>query len=130
METKHLIAIEKWTCLLAAIVVAAAVLVLSRRTAFGVSLGAGLMALNAWALRRIGQRAFRAFKRPGAAVLLFNVKMFVLVGIIFLIIRYLPVDPVGFVVGISIFPLAIVAVAIQHALRIGAAPSNNEETHG
>ena len=42
-------------------------------------------------------------------------------------LRYLPVDPMGFIIGISIFPLAIVAVAVRHAMG-GTGPS--EETHG
>jgi ATP synthase I chain len=128
MDTKHLIAVEKWTLALAAVVVAAAILVLGRRAAFGASLGAGLMALNAWALRRIGQRAFKSFKKPGAAVLLFNLKMGLLIALVYAAIRWLAVDPIAFVVGISIFPVAIVIVAIRHALSQPA--SDEGQTHG
>jgi hypothetical protein len=117
MNAKHLIAVEKWTLAFAAVLIAFGLLALNRRAAFGLSLGAGLMALNAWALRRIGVRAFRTFKKPGAAVLLLNLKMALLIAIVFVIVRYLPVDPIAFVVGISIFPAAVVAVAIHHALR-------------
>lgn len=124
MEAKHLIALEKWTLALAALVVAFALLALSGRVAFGVTVGAALMALNAWALRRIGARAFKTFKKPGAAVLLFNLKMVVLVAVVFLILRFLPVDPMGFIIGISIFPVAILAVAIKHAMTA------SEESHG
>ena len=124
MEQKHLIALEKWTLAFAALVVGFALLALGGRAAFGVTVGAALMSLNAYALRRIGQRAFKTFKKPGAAVLLFNVKMVVLVALVYVIIRYLPVDPLGFIVGISIVPVAIVAVAIRHAMR------HSEETHG
>src|SRR5687767_12890798 len=98
METKHLIALEKWTLAFAALVVGFALLALGGKMAFGVTVGAALMALNAWALRKIGARAFKTFKKPGAAILLFNLKMFVLVGVVFLILRFLPVDPMGFII--------------------------------
>jgi hypothetical protein len=126
MDLKHLIAVEKVTLTLAALAIAVAVIALGQRAAFGVSMGAALMGLNAFALRRIGQRAFKTFKRPGVAILLFNLKMGVLLALVWAIIRYLHVDPIAFVVGISIFPVAIVVVAIKHMLR------HDEETptHG
>jgi hypothetical protein len=122
MDTKHLISVERWTLGLAAAAVGIG-LFLGGRMALGVTLGAALMCLNAYALRRLGQRA-RSFAKPGAAVLLFNVKMAVLIGLIFLVVRFLPIDPVGFIFGISIFPVAIVATAIGHQLRA------KDETHG
>jgi hypothetical protein len=127
MDVKHLIAVEKWTLALAAVVIGAAILVLGRRAALGASLGAGLMALNAYALRRIGQRAFKTFKKPGAAVLLFNLKMGVLIALVWAAISWLHVDPIAFVVGISIFPVAIVIVALRHAL---GQPTEDGTTHG
>jgi hypothetical protein len=131
VDLKHLIAVEKVTFALTAGLLIVAFLALGRRAAFGMSMGAGLMALNAYALRRIGQRAFRTFKRPGAAILLFNVKMALLIALVWAIIRYLHVDPIAFVVGISVFPVAIVIVAIRHALAPAASsPSDDEETHG
>jgi ATP synthase I chain len=130
MDEKHLIAVEKVTLALAAVVIGAALIALSRHAAFGVTLGAGLMVLNALALRRIGVRAFRTFKRPGAAILLFNAKMAVLIGVVYLVIRYVHVDPVAFVIGISIFPVAIVIVAIKHMLAAPAAASTETKNDG
>jgi hypothetical protein len=117
MDLKHLIAVEKWTCVLGALVVLASTLLLGRHAAFAVSMGAGLMVLNAYALRRIGLRVFRTFKRPSAAILLFNLKMLLLVALVFAVVHYLNVDPIAFIVGVSILPLAIVIVAVEHALR-------------
>lgn len=128
MELKHLIAVEKMTLALAAIAIAAAIIVLGRQTAFGVTIGAGLMSLNAYVLRKIGQRAFRTFKRPGAAILLFNLKMGILIALVWAIIHYLHVDPIAFVIGISVFPLAIVIVAVRHTLS--GARISDEEKHG
>lgn len=117
MNLKHLISVEKWTCVLAAVVIAAALLVLGLKAAWGVSLGAGLMVLNAYALRRIGARAFSTFKKPGAAVLLFNLKMALLMALVYVVVRYLHVEPVPFIIGISVFPAAIVIVAVTHAIN-------------
>jgi hypothetical protein len=133
MDNKHLIALEKWTLWLAALVVGTSLLVLSRRAAFAASLGAGLMVLNAVALRRIGQRGFKGFRKPSGAIILFNIKMAILIALVFVAIRFLHVDPIAFVIGISIFPVAIVAVAIQHAIAAPESPSPNSEdphTHG
>ena len=123
MDTKHLVSVEKWTLALAAAAVGFALFVFGGRTALGVTLGSALMCLNAYALRRLGERA-GGFAKPGAAVLLFNVKMAVLIGLCFLVIRYLPVNPAGFLAGLAIFPLAIVATAIRHQLTV------KDETHG
>jgi hypothetical protein len=124
METKHLIAVERVTLILAGLAIAIAVIFLGQRMAFGVSIGAALMALNAWALRRIGARAFKTFKKPGAAILLFNLKMGLLLVLVWAVIRYLHVDPIAFIVGISVFPVSIVVVAIRHALRQEETVSN------
>src|SRR5437867_4231560 len=112
MEPKHLVALERWTLAFAALVVGFALLALGGRTALGVTVGAALMSLNAWSLRKIGARAFKSagepsgarrgasdeavprrmpvVGKPGLAVLLFNLKMFVLVALVFVILRYLP----------------------------------------
>jgi hypothetical protein len=116
MDAKHLIAVERWTWMLAAVVIAAGFIAVSARTAVGVTAGALLMSVNAWTLRKIAQRS-QTMAKPGAAVLLFNLKMAALIALVFVVIRYLPIDPIGFVVGISIFPAAILAAAIRHALR-------------
>jgi hypothetical protein len=124
MDAKHLIAVEKWTLAMAAAVVAFSLLAIGGRLALGATLGSLLMCLNAYALRRLAQRS-QVFAKPSAVVLLFNLKMALLVAIVYFVIRYLPVDPVGFVIGISIFPAAILAAAIRHALR-----ANEGENHG
>jgi hypothetical protein len=113
MDTRHLISVEKWTLALAAAAVGFALFVFGGKTALGVTLGAGLMCLNAYALRRLGERA-KGFVKPGAAILLFNVKMAALIALCFLVVRYLPVNPVGFLAGLAVFPAAIVATAIRH----------------
>lgn len=109
--------------ILAAVVIAASAVALPRATAFGVTLGAGLMVANAYAIRRIGARVVRTFTRPGLAILLLNLKMLALIGLVFLVIRYLHVDAIGFIIGISVFPVAVVIAAV----RVGLAESTTNE---
>jgi uncharacterized membrane protein YczE len=125
MDTKHLEAVERWTLGLSALAIAVAFLGFGLRTAFAVTVGALLMILNAVALRRIGLRAFKRWQRPGLAILLFNVKMGVLLALVWAAIRYLKVEPIAFVIGISVFPVAIVIVAIRN-LNAGAAPAHED----
>ena len=109
--------VERWTAVLAALTIAVSSFTCARPVALGVSLGAALMVINTWALRRIGQRVVASAKRPGAAVLLFNVKMALLLALVYVVVRYLAVDAVGFIVGVSVFPAAVLCGAVQVALR-------------
>lgn len=128
MDAKHLIALEKWTALLALIVLGVGILVLPRHAAFSIALGAGLMTLNAWVIRRVGEKLGAVLsQKPGLTIALFNVKLGVLLALIFVFIRYLHVDPVSFIVGVSVLPVAIVLVAVQHAL---SSKGDDKETHG
>ena len=116
LEPGHLRIIERWTLVLAAIVIAAAALVTSPSTATAVAAGAGLMAFNAWAIRRLAERAFRGAStgsRPGLAVLLFNVKMAVVIAAVFVAVKVLGLDAVGFIVGVSVFPVALVIGSVK-----------------
>lgn len=114
--TKHLLQVERWTLVLAAVVMGASVLALPRHLAFSASVGAGLMCLNAYAIRKLGERTLaneaRA-QRPSAAILLFNVKMFALIGLIIVAVRVLHLDAVGFILGVSVFPVAVLITALQ-----------------
>ena len=113
LDGKQLGLVERWTLVLAAIVIAAATITMSRRVALGVSVGAAIMCLNAYAMRRLGQRVLKTISRPGFAILLFNAKMGLLIAVVYLALRFLPVDAIGFLVGVSVFPVAIVAAAIH-----------------
>ncbi len=118
MELKHLIAFEKWTCLLAVIVLASGIVFLDRHAALSLSLGAGLMAANSWSIRTIAERYGLALRaRPGFAMLLFNLKMGAIVALCWILINYVHVDPKWFAIGISVLPAAILIVGIEHGLR-------------
>jgi hypothetical protein len=125
---KHLIAIEKWTCLLALVVLGAGMLLLGRHAAFSIAVGAAMMTLNAVVLRRVAQKLGGVLqKKPSVTVLLFNFKLVVLIALVFVALRYLHVEPIPFIVGISVLPFAIMIVAVQSSLGRGA---DHEETHG
>jgi hypothetical protein len=118
VELKHLIALEKWTCLLAVLFLACGILFLDRHAALSLSLGAGLMAANSWSIRTIAERYGLALRaRPGFGMLLFNLKMGVIVALCWILITYVHVDPKWFSIGISVLPLAILIVGIEHGLR-------------
>jgi hypothetical protein len=125
---KHLIAIEKWTCLLALVALGAGMLLLGRHAAFSIAVGAAMMTLNAVALRRVAQKLGVVLqKKPTVTVMLFNFKLVVLIALVFVALRYLHVEPIPFIVGISVLPFAIMIVAVQSSLGRGA---DHEETHG
>jgi hypothetical protein len=127
---KHLIAVEKWTCLLAAVALAASLILLPLHAAFSLAVGAALTTLNAVAIRQVGQRIGPALKqRPGLTIVLFNLKLGVLIALIWVVMRYLHVQPVPFLVGISVLPLAIVIVGVQHT-RHPETGDDQKETHG
>ena len=128
MGVKHLIAIEKWTCLLSAALLVGGMLLLGRRAAFSIALGAGMMTLNAVVLRRVAQKLGTVLQqKPSLTVLLFNLKLGVLGVVSFIALNYLGVDPIAYIVGISVMPLAIMIVAVQSNL---AHRDDHEETHG
>ena len=128
MGLKHLIAIEKWTCLLSAVFLLGGMLLLGRHAAFSIALGAGMMTANAVILRRVAQKLGTVLQqKPSFTVLLFNLKLGVLGLLSFVALKYLHVDAIAFIVGISVMPLAIMIVALQSNL---ARHDDHEETHG
>ncbi|MDB4970318.1 MAG: hypothetical protein JWN44_6007 [Myxococcales bacterium] len=128
MGLKHLIAVEKWTLLLAAVVLAGGMILLGRHAAFSLGVGASLSTLNAMSIRRIAGKLGPVLQqKPGLTVLLFNLKMGLLVALIYAAIRWLHVDAVPFLVGISLLPAAIFVVFVQYSLT---PPKGDEETHG
>jgi hypothetical protein len=120
LEPRHLAIVERWTLIASAVVIAASLVAAPRAMAFAVAVGAGLMTLNAWAIRKIAERVVRRAGelRPGVAVLLFNLKMFALIALVYLCVKVLGLDGIGFIIGVSVFPVAIVIAALR--LNLGA----------
>jgi hypothetical protein len=124
-DAERLHAIERWTLALGAALTLGTFLCFGRELGLAVSIGAGLMALNAIAMRRVGERIWRLMqhdaqtqgsKKPSAAraVVLFNLKMAALLAAVYFVVRQLHVHPIGLVIGLSVYPLAAVAVALTY----------------
>ena len=123
---KHLVSVERWTLLCSAVLITLSFLFLGPRGQLGVCAGAGLMALNARLLRIVGNRLHRRDQgQPlslGLLLVLFNGKLLGLAVLIYLCIRYLKVEPLPFLLGISVLPLAIVLSALGRGLFEPPAP--------
>jgi hypothetical protein len=121
------------TTLLAALLLVGGLVLLPRQYSFSLAVGAGLMVVNAWVMRRVAAAVGPALAvRPGLILVLFNFKLLILAALIFIALRFLHVAPVPFVIGISVLPVAILIVAIRHQLSptaTGETP-HDEETHG
>ncbi len=115
ISPRHLKDVERWTLILSAILIAASFLALPGRMAFSATVGAGLMVANAWAIRKLGERVFRRVEngQPGVAVLLFNLKMLALIALVYVAVKVLGLDAIGFLLGVSVFPVAIVIAALR-----------------
>jgi len=119
-DTARLHAIERWTLGLGAAGNVVAFLGFGRELGLAVSIGAALMALNAVMMRRVGEKIWRIMRADaeaeklgiGRAVVLFNLKMAVVLLAVYLVVRQLHVHPIGLVIGLSVYPLAAVAVAL------------------
>jgi hypothetical protein len=137
-ETARLHAIERWTLGLGAVATLTAFLCFGREAGLAVSIGAGMMALNAIAMRRVGERIWRIMqadaggKRPSAAraVVLFNLKMAAVLAAVYFVVRQLHVQPIGLVIGLSVYPLAAVAVALTWTPPSDGADAPVEDPNG
>lgn len=128
-ETRlHLL--ERWTLGLGAVLSLVA-FCFGRHAGLSVAIGAALVSLNTFAMRRIGERLWAAYRSAGSNVrvmrplLLFNLKMVGLIAAVYLVVTYLHVSGIGLVVGLSAFPLAAVAVALTWVAPVGHAPSED-----
>jgi hypothetical protein len=131
MNLKHLIAVERMTSLLAAVLLLGAIVLLPRHSSFSLGVGAALMVLNAWVMRRTAAAVGPVLsKKPGLILVLFNFKLLILAVLIFIALRYLNVAPVPFIIGVSVLPVAIVIVALRHQLAPNDATTHDEETNG
>ena len=129
-------AVERWTLGLGAVASLTSLLFASRELGLAVSIGAGLMILNAIALRRVGEKIWSAVhvdtaggkSRPGRAIILFNLKMAGLIAAVYLVVTQLHVNPIGLLIGLSVYPLAAVAVALTYVPPAASGPV--EDHHG
>jgi hypothetical protein len=117
VEISHLRAIERYNLVIAAAICLGSLLFWQRGIAYGAFLGAGLAVVNFWALRRVSEAGLKTKSERKRLVLisLLIAKMGALMGVIYLIIRYLPINVLAFVVGLSTFLLSIMIVSFRGA---------------
>lgn len=129
MATPSLLRIERINYALAGVLVIAAALTQSRPIALGVAVGAALTCLNFFVLRRLVSKwtSDAAAGKSGAAPLLMLPKMVGLMGAVALSILFLPIDPIAFTVGYSLFIVSIVIDTTISALRNGGDDSTTTE---
>ena len=129
LQPRHLRIVERWTLVLAAIAASAALAALPRPVAFACAVGAALMCGNATAIRWLSERAFKSSggPTPGLGILLFNVKMALLVAMVSIALFVFRLDGIGFVLGISVFPVAVVCAALS--IRLEPADAGDGAPH-
>jgi hypothetical protein len=115
VEKSTLRAIERFNLVIAAAVCLGSLLFWQRGIAYGAFLGAGLAVLNFWSIRRVSEAGLKTKSERKRLVLisLLIAKMGALMGVVFLIIRYLPINVLAFIVGLSTFLLSIMIVSFR-----------------
>lgn len=128
MSSPSILRIERINYALGGVLVIAAALTQSREVALGVAVGVALTCLNFNVLRRLVNKwtADAAQGRTGAAPMLMMPKMVGLMVAVGLAIWLLPIDPIAFTVGYSIFIISIVIDTTYSGMR--AEPESNH--HG
>ena len=117
--------VERIALVLVAVATLISLVSMDRAIFLGVGLGGALAAANFHALRRILQALFKSHdqkssSRQAMLSVLLTIKFGLLAACIFLVVRYLPVNPMAFLAGISTVVLAIFVERVRVVLRGGA----------
>ena len=117
MGPRELQRMERWNGLFAGVLILLSAIFFSTRVTIGVAAGAALACLNFSSVRRLVQASLRTDgPRRAMLQLLLIGKMGILFVLVFLAIRFLPLDPAGLAVGISVFLISIAVESIRFAL--------------
>ena len=135
MASPSMLRIERINYALGGVLFILAALTQSRDIALGVAVGVALTCLNFYVLRRLVTKwtSDAQVGRVGAAHMLMMPKMVGLMVAVALAILFLPIDPIAFTVGYSIFIISIVIDTIYAGLREenGApTPTESDKHHG
>lgn len=128
MASPSMLRIERINYALGGVLVIAAALTQSPRVALGVAVGVLLTCINFFVLRKLVVKwtSDAAKGQGGTAQALVLPKMIGLMGAVAASILFLPIDPIAFTVGYSIFIVSIVIDATYAALRADEAPPSTE----
>jgi len=114
-ETRKLIAIEKRSAQILTLLLLASLWFQSWSISLALILGGGVAILNfRWLWRIVEKVLFEQKKFYGIQAL---VKFILLVVVVFFILRYLAVNPIAFIVGISTLVLGILFEVFRETLR-------------
>ncbi len=115
METSRLRAIERLNLVIAAAICLGSLISWQRGIVFGAFLGAGLAVLNFWAIRRTSEAGLKTKSERKKLVLisLLIAKMGAMMGAVYLIIRYAPINVLAFIIGLSTFLVSIMIVSFR-----------------
>jgi hypothetical protein len=116
--------IERLNYVIAGIATIAAVLTQTRAIALGIAVGGGLTCLNFFVLRKLVTKwtADAANGTSSNAAYLMLPKMIGLMGAVVVAILVLPLDPIAFIMGYSIF---IMSITIESALSTLRQPNRD-----
>ena len=119
MATPSMIRIERLNYALGGILVIGAAVTQPQRIALGVAVGVALTCLNFFVLRKLVYKwtSDAAQGKTGNAPMLMLPKMVGLMGAVAVSILFLPIDPIAFVIGYSLFIVSIVIDTTYSALR-------------
>lgn len=117
LDPQLLARIERWNYLLTAVIVAVGAVALHHYYALGLTVGAVIASLNFSAIRKLVEKwTAAAPERRGNTALLFVPKMTALIVVVFLAVRFVPMSPVAFAIGFSIFLISIAIESVRFAL--------------
>lgn len=140
MASPSLLRIERLNYLLGGVLVIGAALTQSRGIALGVAVGVALTCANFFVLRKLVSKWTRdaAAGKTGAAPFLMLPKMVALMGAVAAAVIFLPIDPIAFIVGYSLFFISIIVDLTYSGLRSAPRtpttepdrPDRSDEHHG
>ncbi len=136
MASPSILRIERINYALGGVVIIAAALTQSQPIALGIAVGVALTCLNFYVLRKLVVKwtSDAAQGKTGNAPLLMLPKMVGLMGAVAVAILLLPLDPIAFTIGYSIFIISIVIDTTYSALRTpedaGPTPTETDTHHG
>jgi hypothetical protein len=125
--------IERLNYALGGVLVLAAAFTQPRSIALGVTVGVALTCANFFVLRRLVTKwtSDAAKGVSGNAPLLMLPKMVILMGAVAVAILLLPIDPIAFTIGYSLFIVSIVIDTTYSALKSPeTTPEGNDNHHG
>lgn len=131
MATPSLLRIERLNYALGGVGVIAAALTQPRDIALGFAVGVALTCLNFFVLRKLVYKwtSDAAKGKTGSAPYLMLPKMAGLMAAVAAAIFLLPIDPIAFTIGYSLFIVSIVIDTTYAALRPSAEPSTEHDEH-